>query len=174
MADTPEIPEAEDPFSQRVAITIAVLAVIMSLIGNRGDNAKTESILKTTEAANKWSYFQAKSIKEAAFSVGIDELGLFTGGIDAAKRDALAATYAGKVKTYEAEKAEIKRDAEALDGEANHGMAINDRCDLASLALQIAVILCSVAILVKRHPFWWLGMGVGAVGAAVGATAFLM
>ena len=53
MADTPEIPEATDPFEKRVAISIAVLAVIMSLVGNLGDNAKTSSIIETNEADRK-------------------------------------------------------------------------------------------------------------------------
>ena len=64
MADTPEIPEGNDPFSKQVAITIALLAVILAVIENKGDNAKTDAILKTSEAANRWGHYQSKSIKQ--------------------------------------------------------------------------------------------------------------
>jgi hypothetical protein len=53
MSETPEIPEANDPFSKQVAITIALLAVVLALIENKGDNAKTDAIIKTSEAANR-------------------------------------------------------------------------------------------------------------------------
>ena len=46
-----------------LAATIAMLAVVLSFVGNCGDNAKTDAIIKTNEAANKWSHFQAKSVK---------------------------------------------------------------------------------------------------------------
>ena len=63
MPDAPEIPEAKDPFDKRVALTIAILAICLSFIANLGDNAKTSSILKTSEASDQWNYFQAKSTK---------------------------------------------------------------------------------------------------------------
>ena len=194
MTDAPEIPEAEDPFAKRIAITIAALAVLISVIGNKGDNAKTESILKTTEAANQWGYYQAKSLKSHAYSVASEELEVLAVA-DPAKRDALVKSFAAKVAKYEQEKQDIgfgQQDAggawkQVLDdhgqpvisarqlrAETDHASAINDRCDLGSLLLQIAVILCSVAILVRLHSFWFLGMAVGSAGAVVGVTAFLM
>ena len=63
MAEAPEIPEANDPFEKRAAVTIAILAVVLAVVGNKGDNAKTDAIIKTNEATNQWSYFQAKGIK---------------------------------------------------------------------------------------------------------------
>jgi hypothetical protein len=37
MAETPKIPEVEDPFGKRIAISIALLAVCISFIGGAGD-----------------------------------------------------------------------------------------------------------------------------------------
>ena len=173
MSDAPEIPEANDPFAQRVAITIAALAVAMSLIGNQGDNAKTDAIIKTSEAANSWSHYQAKSIKGHIDAVAAEELAVLSVA-DPAKRDALVASFAASGKVYETDKAKLQVEADALTAAATHSGSINDRCDLGSLLLQIAVILCSVAILVRQHRFWILGVVVGGAGAAVGATAFFM
>jgi hypothetical protein len=55
-----------------------------------------------------------------------------------------------------------------------HFSAINDRCDQAALLLQIAVVVCSVAILGQSHKFWWLGMLLGVAGIVVGATAYFI
>jgi Domain of unknown function (DUF4337) len=195
MSETPEIPEAEDPFGKRIAISIALLAVCISFIGNYGDNAKTDSIIKTTAAANQWSYFQAKSIKQHAFALDRDILSVLApGAVDAARRDELLKSYSAKIASYESAKQDIgfgRKDAAGHwlevveDGapvisaaqyqeEAAHGIRINDRCDLASLLLSLGVILCSVAILMRQHYVWFTGLAVGAVGAIVGATAFVM
>ena len=43
------IPEAKDAFEKQVAVTIASLAVVLAVIGNKGDNAKTDAIIKTND-----------------------------------------------------------------------------------------------------------------------------
>ena len=68
MDDTPEIPEAKDPFERRVAVAIAMLAALLAFVSMRGDNAKTDAGLRTTEASNQWSFFQAKKLRSAVTS----------------------------------------------------------------------------------------------------------
>jgi hypothetical protein len=174
MAESPEIPEAKDPFEKRVALTIAILAICLSLTGNRGDNAKTDAIIKTNEAANQWGYFQAKSIKGQMAAMHGDLLNRLAGGdaVEAAKKQ--TARLQGEGERYDKEKSEIKEKAEELQKDARHLLAVNDRCDLAALLLQIAVIVCSVAILARAHKFWLAGMILGAVGIVASVTAFVM
>ena len=174
MADTPEIPEATDPFEKRVAISIAVLAVIMSLVGNLGDNSKTEAIIKTNEASNKWGHFQAKSIKGQMAGMQGELLAALGGAQPDEARAKEIARLHSEATRYEEERAEIKKHAEELQHEATHDSAINDRCDLASLMLQIAVVICSVAILSRWHTIWFAGLALGLAGALAGATAFLL
>ena len=196
MTETPEIPEADDSFAKPIAISVAVLAVCISFIGNFGDNAKTDSILKTSSAANQWSYFQAKSIKQHAYALQVDTLSIMApGAVDPAKRDALIASYQNKIEAYDQEKKAIGfgtkdaagqwaegKDADGapvisakqFEAEAIHDIYINDRCDLASLLLSLGVIFCSVAILMRHHAVWYAGIGIGLAGALVGATAFFM
>jgi hypothetical protein len=174
MADAPEIPEATDPFEKRVAISIAVLAVALSIIGNLGDNAKTDAILKTNEASNKWAYYQSKSIKENMVKMEgnlLDELGSTQ---PKEVRDKSIARLRTEETRYEKEKEDIKKEAEELQKDAATDSKVNDRCDLSTLLLQIGVVICSVAILSRWHLFWYIGMGLGAAGISVGVTAFLM
>ncbi len=196
MAESPEIPEAKDPFGRRVAITIAIIAIVLSAFTAVGDNAKTEALVRTTEAANRWAYFQSKSIKEHSYELQKELLQTMAPGtIDEGKRVELVKKYDKKIAKYKEEKTDIgfgRKDehghwkeiqddqgkplisATQLEGEAKHELAVNDRCDNAVLLLQIAVVLCSVAILVELHAFWYIGMGVALVGAIVGTTALFM
>ncbi len=174
MADSPEVPEAKDPFERRVALTIAIIAITLSLVGNLGDNAKTDAIIKTNEATNNWGYFQAKSIKSQLSTLHADLLTRLSGQNVSEETKGEAERLRKVAERYDEEKGEIKKEAETLVREAKHLSAINDRCDQSSLFLQIAVVVCSVSILAKSHKFWWAGIALGGVGIAVGVTAFLL
>lgn len=172
-AEVPE--EARNPFERRVAITIAIIAVLMAINENHNDNAKTDALLKTTEASNQWAFFQSKSIKEHSYDLQRQFLAVVEPGvIKADQRELLLAKYAKKIEGYEQEKSGIQAEARKLNHEADANLKVNNRCDLAGLLLQISVILCSVAILVHLAPFWYMGMVVALVGASIGATAFFM
>jgi hypothetical protein len=184
-----EVPEAKNPFERLVAITIAIIAVVLAFNENHNDNAKTDAILlsieaseKTTEAANQWSYFQSKSIKGHAYEIQHLVIPALTeGAAPSEKRDKLVESFGKKVDKYEIEKAEIKKQAESLEAEsrtlrheAKLLVDINQRCDEAALLLQVSVILCSVAILIHFSAFWYLGILVALVGAGISISAFFM
>lgn len=183
MAEAPEIPEANDPFEKRVAVTIACLAVALAVIGNKGDNAKTDAIIRTNEAANKWGHYQAKSIKG---NIAVAERELLTLLAPAPNADAEAARkhdqlrakveerIATKTDEYEKEMPGLMKEAEDLQKDAERGSKINDRCDQASLALQIAIVIASVAILSRMRAFWIISIVLGVIGAVVGVLAFLI
>ena len=175
MAETPEIPEASDPFEKRAAVTIAILAVALAVIGNKGDNAKTDAIIKTNEAANQYAWYQAKSIKGSIATAEIELLTALapsqSGGADIAK---ITERLKLKVTEYEKEEPGIKAKAEEAKKDAEVGSKINDRCDQGSLALQIAIILASVSILARSQAFWIGSIILGLIGIGIGVTAFLL
>ena len=78
MADAPELPEAKDPFEKTIALTIAIIAVVLSFVENQGDNAKTDAIVKTGEMSNQWAYYQSKSLKENLAETSATLLGNLT------------------------------------------------------------------------------------------------
>lgn len=176
MPDAPEIPEAKDPFEKRVAVTIAILAIILSFVQNEGDNSQADAIIRTNEATNQWGYYQAKSIKGqiAGMHAGLlPRLAPAPGETAETLRDE-GARLLKEAARYDAEKGEIQAKAQALQTEAAKLAKVNDRCDQSALFLQIAVVVCSVAILSGSRAFWWGGILLGIIGAGVGVTAFLM
>jgi hypothetical protein len=174
MPDAPEIPEAKDPFDKRVALTIAILAICLSFVANLGDNAKTSAILRTSEASDQWNFFQAKSTKALLAGMHGDMIMRLSSEERSEDARNRAMQLGQDARRYDVEKGEIKLSAEKLVAAAANFSAINDRCDQAALLLQIAVIVCSVAILGQSHKFWWLGMLLGVAGIVVGATAYFM
>ena len=175
MADAPEIPEATDPFEKRVAISIAVLAVILSLISNLGDNAKTDVILKSTEVANSYSFYQSKSLKEMLAETQSNLIArLAPPGASAEDAAKEVARLKAEMARYGEEKAKIKTEAESLKAEGERKSRVNDQCDLASLLLQVAIVVCSVAILSRWPAFWFAGLALGIAGAGIGVRAFFM
>ena len=175
MAEAPEIPEANDPFEKRAAVTIAILAVVLAVVGNKGDNAKTDAIIKTNEAANQYAWYQAKSIKSAIASSEHEMLTLLApaqiGAADIAK---ISAELKAKVEKYEKEQPEIQAKAEEAKKDAEIGSKINDRCDHGSLALQIAIVIASVSILARSQAFWIGSIILGLIGIGIGVSAFLL
>jgi hypothetical protein len=175
VAESPEIPEAKDPFERRVALTIAILAIVLSLISTLGDNAKLESLLAATKASNSWAYYQSKSIKEHTFSMQQELLQAFNPqAIEEGMRQKLVTRYAGEVNRYGKEKDEIKNTAEEYERAIERNSRINDRCDLAGLLLQIGIVFGSVAILVRWKAMWVVSICLGLAGLLAGLTALLM
>jgi hypothetical protein len=54
--------------------------------------------------------------------------------------------------------------------EAHHR---GDRFDLSELAVELGLVLCSLAVLTKRPPFWYVGAASAAIGVVIVAFAFL-
>jgi hypothetical protein len=168
MSQAPELPEAKDPFEKAVAVSIACMAVVLAFIDDHADDAKTEAILSTNEAANAWSYFQAKSIKQ---QVSESDLHLL---------HALAPTNAGDlpaqleadVGRYASEKDEIKARAEELGELASHAREVDDRAGQGALFLQLAIVLASVSLLARWNKMWIASLLVALGGAAVGLSSW--
>ena len=78
------------------------------------------------------------------------------------------------MEKYEKEQPEIQAKAEEAKKEAEFGTKINDRCDLGSLALQIAIVIASVSILARSQAFWIGSIILGLIGIGIGASAFLL
>lgn len=172
MSDAPELPEAKDSYERFIALTIAILAVVLAFVDNTGDNAKTDAIVKTTEAANKWAYFQSKSLKENLAESNALLLGLLT-PVDPAAAKAKQEEMLKEVGRYDSEKKALIDEARALEAQAAKSMAVDDRSDEAALLLQVAVVICSIAILVRWKAIFVAGTIVGGLGVIAAARAFL-
>lgn len=176
MAELAEIPEGRDPFEKRVALTIAMIAVGLAVMTTFGDHAQTEAIIKTNQASDMWAFYQAKSLKSLMVTSEnrvLDALVRVTQSEDP-KTQARMDDNAKEQKRYETEQADIKKKAEDLSGEAQHETLIDKRYHLSAMILQMAIVLCSVAILSRWRGIWSVGILVALAGIAVGVSALLV
>lgn len=164
----------DDSFSNRIAVTTAVLATVGAMFGYQGgstqNNAamfKNNAAILKTAAANQWNYYQAKSNKQ-----NLAELAIALSAEDVEK-------YRSEVARYKKEKETVKKEAEKLEADS---VAENKKSDdalhqhhqwaQATTAIQIAISLAAIVLLTKKK--WLLGMtyGVAAAGLALGAFAW--
>ena len=164
--------------AQLVAIFTAVLATIGAIVSYQGGHTqneallhKNDAVLKKTEAANQWSYYQAKGTKQnlAELSVAL------------ATEPEKKAKYEAEVIRYKGEKEEIKKVAEgfenqsvAADEASKQALSPHNKLAQAMTLIQIAISLASICVLTRRR--WMLGLaGVAAAGGLVyWALAFTM
>jgi hypothetical protein len=181
---------AHDPFDRRVALTIAVVAAVLAavtLLSHRAHNQtlqlQIEAGIRQTQASDKWSEFQANNIRRHEYEADsrlIDVVAKAPG-----KEEQAAQTrddWKKKVADYEGKKLdELKGQAHALEAQAaekrhesHFAHDKGSRFDLGELAVQLGLVLCSVAILTKRREFWYAGMIAAAAGALIAATVFFL
>ena len=154
-----------------VAMITAVLACIGAIISYQnssseslGLESKNEAILKKSEASDQWGYYQAKGIKESIVAHVV--------GASSAEREALVA----EAKRYAAEKADIQKQARALDEEAKVANEASERAfrphrRLAqALALvQVGIALAALTVLTRQR--WLLGLSV--LSAVAGIASWI-
>ena len=162
--------------TNQIAMFTAIIATVGAMFGYMGGatqaNAglyKNNAAILKTEASNQWNYYQAKSSKQ-----NLSELGKEIS--PPAKKD----FYDEEIKRYKSEKAEIKKNAEALeakskewDEKSDEEMHQHHRWAQATTALQISIALAAIALLTRKK---WLQkgmMGMGALGLILGAAAAL-
>lgn len=170
--------EKKESWTQWVALTTTILAVCAAISSLKGGSYSTKVQLSTTMEVNKWAYFQSKSLKQhlceqqaALLQVAAAEARTPEGArLAQAARDAALAD----VRRYDAEKAEIKKEAEGLQADEatnkRHGAAFGQ----AVMLLQIAITLSAVGALIKRKAMWWVGLGFGAAGLFYMADGFFL
>jgi hypothetical protein len=93
----------------------------------------------------------------------------------------LAQTYDKTTKVYtadtnklQAEAEKFQDDAQELREQSHHVHEQANRLDFGHLGLEMALVLCSVALLSRQAGFWYTGIGAGILGLCVSLSAYLM
>lgn len=163
-----------------VAVTTIVFAVCATLSTFKGGQHSTRAVLSQSKATNQWAYYQAKDMKQYLHELQKDSLDLALlnagkgGGAYAEAVSAKAQAYAAKIDKYEIQKEEIKKQAEGYDAAIAQAQAHSGAFGMAIIFLQIAILLSSVAALMKLKPVWYGGMAVGVLGLVFFANGFFL
>lgn len=185
--------ESSDRFRDRAAMLIALLAAILAIGGLGGGNATDDLIGYNIRAADAWSFFQAKNARQTIYEVAADDIeaALADPGLAPARRAAMTerlADYRRTIERYESEpdpeapndplagegKRQLLARAQSFEGERDRAAEQDSNFDLAEVALQLALVLGSVAILALNRPVLILSAVLGAVGSLLTLNGFLL
>jgi len=178
MAQGIELPEShhgseDHPLVLPVSLTISIMAVLLAGASLLGHRAHTEGLSLETEAASRWTQYQAKSVRlhEAQ---GFSDVVRLVAPLNKELGEELKEKYAKEVEHYEGDKVDVSKEAKNLEEERDLTVRQADRFDGGEALLEIGLVICSITLLTKRKGFWFGGMLFGAFGVALAATAFLL
>ena len=173
--------EPKEKWLNYLALTTVILAVCATLSTFKGAGYSTRAVLSQSQATNQWAYYQAKGIKGYLYEIQKEalELEFKKDKIRGAKTlqeeyEKKIDLYAQKIKKYEGEKAEISKEAKRLETRRDDAQKHSGIFGLAVIFLQIAILLSSIAALMKKKIVWVIGMGAGAVGVVYFVNGFLL
>ena len=173
--------EPKEKWLNYLALITVILAVCATLSTFKGAGYSTRAVLSQSQATNQWAYYQAKSIKGYLYEIQKEALELEF------KKDKIRGSktlkeeyekkidlYAQKIKKYDGEKAEISKEAKRLETLRDDAQKHSGIFGLAVIFLQIAILLSSIAALMKKKVVWVIGVGAGAVGVVYFVNGFLL
>lgn len=170
--------EKKEPWLNHMALATVILAVCATLSTFKGGGYSTQSVINQTLASDQWAFFQAKSTKQHLYQLQLEQLQLQKMLVPAdtaaaAAFDKRIADYAQRVTTYDTERKDIEKQARALERERDDAKRHGRPFGLAVMFLQVAILLNSIAGLLKRKRIWWAALPVGLVGVVFFADGFL-
>ena len=139
-----------------VALSSAILAGLAAVASLNAGHYANEAMVSQIESANKWSFFQSKSIKESQLKSKVEILEALGKPIADADR--------AKLKEYEKDKEDIKKDAENGEKEAKHFLHTHHGLAISVTMFQIAIAMGAVSALTRRRMFWLVSLGFGVIG----------
>jgi len=181
---------AHSPFDRKVAMTMAIVAALLAadtLLSHRSHNEtlrlQAEAGIVQSKASDGWNYFQAKNIRRHVYEALANlesDLAPASGREDAAKKH--IEDWRKKVATYndqdlpkmQKEAEDLEAEVKKLKMESEHVHHQSNWFDLGELGLELSLILCSIAVLTKRAPFWYTGIVSAVIGISVAAVGFFM
>ena len=137
-----------------VALSTAILAVLAAIASLLSGEYANEAMMNQIEAADQWSYYQAKGIKSAVVDVKMALSGA-PGESDQSNR-----------ARYEKEQEEIKSEAERKQAAAKSHFHKHEVFARGVTMFQIAIAIAAISALTKKRRFWLVSLVFGALGCA--------
>ena len=159
-----------------VALLISVLALVLAFSETLGKSAQTAALASHIEASNLWAFFQAKTIRQTVMRTAAEELEVALLKNEAAKKQIetwkkIAERYQSEPETGEGRK-ELAARAKASEESYQRSMAAYHHFELASAAVQIAIVLASASIVTAIAALAWASGALGALGIAFCVIGF--
>ena len=171
-----------DPSNKKIALLISVLALVLAFSETLGKGAQTAALSQNIEASNLWNFFQAKTIRSTTLRTAAEALEIEMAQTSRAQtREAMQkriADWKASVARYDSEPAtqegrkELAARAKVAEGVRDRSLSAYHNYEIASAALQIAIVLASAEIITGVALLTWISGGLGLVGIVFCALGF--
>jgi hypothetical protein len=173
--------EKKEPWLNWLALSTVILAVCATMATFKGGGFSTRSVMSQTQASDQWAFYQAKSIKGYIYEMQKDKLELELKALGSKAPPAVVEEYqkridgyGKKLARYEEEKGQIQKEAKRFEAVRDDAQQHGQTFGIAVIFLQIAILLSSIAALIKKKIIWLLGLGIGLVGVAYFGNGFFL
>jgi hypothetical protein len=150
-----------------IALLISVLALVLAFSETLGKSAQTAGLAYNIEASNLWAFFQAKTIRQTVLRTAAEEVEAGNPSQAARKQSAkwkeTAQRYQSEPETGEG-RDQLAARAKEAEKKRDRSMAAYHHYELASGAVQIAIVLASASIIAEIIALAWVGAALGVVG----------
>ncbi len=173
-----------------IGVYIGILAVVLAICSMGGGNAAKIATLRNIEAADTWSFFQAKNMRRHVLRVAVDEFEIKLAS-DPGLPDDVRAKISAKIADYKKQDEILTKDPdkddakrEGLDQLFDKGKRLEVERDLAlsrdpyfdygQALLQIAIVLASIALITHAGPLLVASAFLGVAGVLLTINGFLL
>jgi hypothetical protein len=185
--------EADTRFRNRAALQIAIVAGMLAICSLGGGNATDDMVANNIKASDSWSFYQAKNVRQTMYEVTADQLeaSLASGSLAPSARaeaETRLKKYRATIARYDDEpdraapndptrgegKKQLKARAQSYEQAFDHASDQDNNFDYAETALQLALVLGSVAILALNRWILYASAALGVLGAFLTLNGFLL
>ncbi len=159
-----------DHGNKKIALMIALLALVLAISETLGKAAQTTALSQNIEASNLWSFFQAKTVRMTTVRAAAEtvEVNPALAELPKAREQVenwrkAAARYDSEPETREGRK-ELAQRAKEAESRRDLAMAAYHQFELASGAVQIAIVLASATIITATAALAWVAGALGLAG----------
>ena len=150
-----------------IALLISVLALVLAFSETLGKSAQTAAIAMNIEASNLWAFFQAKTIRKTVLRTAAEQTAVSSSSESSKKQ---AEKWLDTAKRYQSEpetnegRDQLAARAKDAEKKRDRAMAAYHHYELASAAVQIAIVMASASIITSMVALVWIAAGLGVVG----------
>jgi hypothetical protein len=158
-----------------VAISVALVATFTALCNVKDGNIVQAMQQAQAKAVDAWAYYQAKGTKLNIAESVFDNLQIqreLAPQESRAHLDRKIAEYGEKIRLYEREKGEIKRQAEGFEREYDRLNVHDDQFDMAEATISVAIALLGVTALTQKRRLLIVAWAFAGIGVVLGLAGF--
>lgn len=153
-----------------VALVIAILALFLALAEVGAKSAQTEALNANIEAANLWSFFQARTIRQTQVRTAAEQAELARTEANAAATTTQQSRWTSSAARWESEpdtgegRRELMARARTAEAKRDLNMDKYHMFEFASAGFQVAIVVASASIITGVVLLVWFAGALGAVG----------